>query len=29
MEIIWRPLDEICIAIFEWIDENILTPILE
>lgn len=29
MALIWRPLDGICISIFEWIDENILTPVLE
>jgi hypothetical protein len=29
MALIWRPLDGICIAIFQFIEENILDPILD
>lgn len=29
MKIIWSPLDQICIDIFTWIEENIIDPILE
>lgn len=26
---IWEPLDEICVNIFLWIEENIVDPLLE
>jgi len=29
MALIWKPLDGICISIFEFIEENILDPIIE
>lgn len=29
MRLIWMPLDQICVAIFEWIEVNILDAILE